>query len=115
MTSGQFTTQGGKKKIIEFIRKNWTDDPRTKFFVDHIGTISLPGIARHKYASTWRTAFTSRVIYFSLDVSTMHLRRPIVVTLRFQMEKRHHRPNTSQKHFENFMRSLYPYGKDKVA
>ncbi|EYC25634.1 hypothetical protein Y032_0011g1309 [Ancylostoma ceylanicum] len=110
MTSGQFTTQAGKRKIIEYIHKHWTLDAPTKFLVNHICAIPLPGIVRHKYATIWQTAFTSRIIYFSLDVSTVYIRRPISVTFTFPNGRRQHRPNTSRRHFENFMRGLYPYG-----
>lgn len=112
-TSGHFTSELGRQKIVEYINKKWTRRAKTSFVVEHICAVPLPGITRHKYSATFRSGRYSSTIYFSIDVSTVYIRRPVKVTFTFPDGKRAHRVDTPRAHFDNFLRTLYPYGREK--
>lgn len=112
-TSGHFTSELGRQKIVEYINKKWTRRAKTNFVVEHICAVPLPGITRHKYSATFRSGRYSSTIYFSIDVSTVYIRRPVKVTFTFPDGKRAHRVDTPRAHFDNFLRTLYPYGREK--
>ncbi|KAK6018392.1 hypothetical protein OSTOST_16026 [Ostertagia ostertagi] len=86
MMSGKFTTESGKQKIIEYIRK---------------------------YAVTFHAGRYSSTIYFSVDVSTVYIKRPVDVTFTLPDSKRAHKLDTPRTHFEEFLRTIYPYGREK--
>uniref|UniRef100_A0A7I4XWI5 Uncharacterized protein n=1 Tax=Haemonchus contortus TaxID=6289 RepID=A0A7I4XWI5_HAECO len=111
MPSGKFTSESGKQKIIEYIRRYWIDRTTTRFTVEHICAVPLPGITRHKYAVRFHAGRYSSMIYFSIDVSTVYIKNPVTVTFTFPDSKRTHRLDTPRTHFDEFLRKLYPYGK----
>ncbi|CAJ0594020.1 unnamed protein product [Cylicocyclus nassatus] len=107
MTSGLFTVTRGKQKISEFVAKYWAVyTSNVKFFVDHVRTLKHPDVTRHTYATTWKTGSTSRVIYFTVDVSTIIPRKPIQVVCSFPNGEKH-RPGTSERSFKSFLNGLY--------
>ncbi|WKX92214.1 hypothetical protein Q1695_010330 [Nippostrongylus brasiliensis] len=113
MTSAHFTSELGRQKIVEYIEKTWTTRSRTNFIVEHIGAVTLPGIVRHKYAVLFRAGRFSAVVYFSIDVSTVYIRRPVTVTFTLPDGRPAHRLDTPRTHFDDFLRALYPYGKER--